>query len=79
MIWLLDAHKYTSYLPVELRDPDGKVELVPEPVQGVLCLPQVDRVGPQVTLVILGYCDCYTISNTAYIDVKKVKYMGKIS
>ncbi len=55
------------------------MKLVPEPVQGVLCLPQVDRVGPQVTLVILGYGDYYTMSNIAYIDVKKVKYMGKIS
>ncbi len=67
-IWLLDAHKNTSHLPVELSDPDGKVKLVPEPVQGVLRLPQVDRVGPQVTLVILGYGDCYTMSNIACID-----------
>ncbi len=52
--------QYPSYLPVELSDPDGKVELVPESVQGVLRLPQVDRVGPQVTLVILGYGDFYT-------------------
>jgi hypothetical protein len=55
------------------------VELVPEPVQGVLRLPQVDRVGPQVTLVILGYGDCYTMSYIAYIEVKRIKYRGKNS
>ncbi len=53
------------------------MKLVPEPVQGVLRLPQVDRVGPQVTLVMLGYCDYYTVSYLAYIAVKRIIYMAK--
>ena len=38
------------HLKVELSDPDGDVELVPEPVEAVLHLGQVDGVGAHVSL-----------------------------
>jgi hypothetical protein len=38
------------YLKVELRDPDGDVELVPESVECVLHLGQVNGVGAEVAL-----------------------------
>jgi len=46
---LFKKHKIT-HLEVKLCDPDGDVELIPEPVEGVLHLGQVDGIRTHVTL-----------------------------